>query len=85
MKSRSHRLARLALALLAVAGFVAPLAEREADQVVQTAGSGQVAIATAPGPVVVSVERREWKNLELPVERALTGERRFLLNRAWLL
>ena len=85
----STLLTRLALALLAVLGFVAPLAAPEADRVVQTAGG-------KPAPVAP----REVTHAAEPQKRAVTvpnscitwvscahvesSARRYLLNRAWL-
>ena len=78
---------RLALALLALAGFVAPVAERELDGVVQTSRATRAAPAEE---LVVEVQtlaaavpsRREplsWTPFHG------NSEPRYLLHRAWLL
>ena len=82
-------LSRLALALLAVMGFVAPVCAREADGVVQTAGrvkqatlQAQVAAELslpAPAPLPARAQARGLTT------RAEAGSKRYLLNRAWLI
>lgn len=81
-------LTRLALALLAVLGFVAPLSAAEGDSVVQTAGGKpapgtrrEVVVAAAPAEVEGDAPLPVTSLPRLSVERVA---RRYLLNRAWL-
>ena len=81
-------LSRLALALLAVVGFVAPLAAPEADRVVQTSGGKPV--QAAPREVALAAAEGSAREVPLPkVEQAPSprvrlSARRSLLNHAWL-
>ena len=89
MRRSSTLLTRLALALLAVLGFVAPLASPEADRVVQTVGGKPSAVETheTSTPPLARVEREEGPSQE-PVwlaQAAAPVSRRYLLHRAWLL
>jgi hypothetical protein len=78
---------RLALTLLALAGFVAPAAERELDGVVQTSRATRAAPAEAsavevqalPAPVASRGEPLSWTPFHG------NSARRYLLHRAWLL
>ena len=89
VRRSSTLLTRLALALLAVLGFVAPLATPEADRVVQTVTGKPSTVETheASAPAVVegapgALPRREpvlFAQAPSPVSR------RYLLHRAWLL
>lgn len=88
MKStRSTGWCRLGLALLAVAGFVAPLAQREADGVVQTAGGTTAAVvspaAIAQTPTLSRGERES--RASPPHEREAPDGPRWLRHRALLL
>ena len=90
MRRSSTLLTRLALALLAVLGFVAPLAAPEADRVVQTVGGKpSVAVETheASTPPLVQDERTARPALEpvLLARAAAPVSKRYLLHRAWLL
>ncbi len=83
----STLLCRLAIALLAVMGFVAPLAQPEADGVVQTAAGRPVAVVS-PRAVSSEVEAEpaayvQRASLQAPVVRP--AGRRWLLHRALLL
>lgn len=81
-------LSRLALALLAVLGFVAPLAVPEAARVVQTAGGKPVQVA--PREVALAAAEVSAREVPLPkVEQAPSprvelSARRYLLTHAWL-
>ena len=80
-------LSRLALVLLAVAGFVAPLPSREADGVVQTAAVQRAAVAS-PSAVASEVEVEPVacaKRASLQAQVVRPAGRRFLLHRALLL
>ena len=86
---RASRLSRLALALLALWGFVAPLAP-ERDRVAQTSGAGarnEVAVQRAGVarrvPVAAVAAAPVYPAGPLLAERA--PARRYLLHRAWLL
>jgi hypothetical protein len=88
VRRSSTLLTRLALALLAVLGFVAPLAAREADGVVQTAGGkpsevepreASRAVDTVEHETLPRLELATWAQAPAPVSR------RYLLHRAWLL
>lgn len=92
MKRRgsSTLLTRLALALLAVLGFVAPLSTAEGDRVVQTAGGKPSPVGHQEvAPAAVPAARA---SLEVPLPcftcvaspRVGVTARRYLLNRAWL-
>ena len=82
-------LSRLALALLAVMGFVAPVSVREADGVVQTArrdekAQRRVEVAEelsrkAPTPIPARAPTGDFTT------RAEAGSKRYLLHRAWLI
>ena len=89
MRRSSTLLTRLALALLAVLGFVAPLAAPEADRVVQTVGGKPSAVETheASAPPLVQHERAERPALEpvMLARAAAPVSKRYLLHRAWLL
>jgi hypothetical protein len=84
----------LALALLAMAGFVAPLAEREADGVVQTSGASGARVRAQPSPrlepaaleTTVFETTRVFETPEPAVTPAAAASlRRYLLHRAWLI
>ncbi len=91
MRRRSSTLlSRLALTLLALAGFVAPAAERELDGVVQTrratptapaeaAAEWAVEVQALPAPEVSRGEALSWTPFHG------NSQRRYLLHRAWLL
>lgn len=87
-RGSSTWLSRLALALLAVLGFVAPLAAPEADRVVQTSGGKPVQVA--PREVVIAAAEVSAREIPVPkVEQAPSPRvgfiaRRYLLNHAWL-
>ncbi len=88
MKPSSTKSTRLALALLALAGFAAPAAERELDGVVQT--SGDRPRAHAAELVSPQVQRDDAPTLRsadtLPPALASRALRSlYLLHRAWLL
>ena len=89
MRRSSTLLTRLALALLAVLGFVAPLAVHEADGVVQTAGGKPSAVETqeSNGSTVVITAHtdRPWSEPVLFAQAPAVHARRYLLHRAWLL
>jgi hypothetical protein len=90
VRRSSTLLTRLALALLAVLGFVAPLATPEADRVVQTVGGKPSAVETqqqASTPRRAAVVRGQPAPLEpvLHAQSAAPVSRRYLLHRAWLL
>ncbi len=87
---RASMLSRLALALLALWGFVAPLAP-ERDRVAQTCGAGagarkleaqpagvqpRITLAAVPRGVAVPPAARPFE---------VQTSRRYLLHRAWLL
>lgn len=87
--SSSTLLTRLALALLAVLGFVAPLSAVEGDRVVQTTGGKPSPEAkveqrhSPPAPTALPSSTPLQASRTLPrVERSA---RRYLLHRAWLL
>ena len=89
-RSSSTLLTRLALALLAVLGFVAPLSAPEGDRVVQTAGGKpspvvrpEVVRAAVAGPLA-SAEAPLPSCTVLASSRAGEPARRYLLHRAWL-
>ena len=77
-------LSRLALALLAVTGFVAPLAEREVDQQGQTAGRleqvDQVEFIEDSEP-----RQRARSISKIFVAPLAQTSRRYLLHHAWLI
>jgi hypothetical protein len=83
----STLLSRLALALLALAGFVAPAAERELDGVVQTSRATRAApaeerageVQALPAPEAPRCAPASWNPFHG------NAERRYLLHRAWLL
>jgi hypothetical protein len=79
---------RLALALLAVAGFAAPIAAREADRVVQTTG-GERERPTAPAALAERSDPGAVPAAPAPVgvfvAREAAGQRRYLLHRAFLI
>ena len=89
MRRSSTLLTRLALALLAVLGFVAPLATPEADRVVQTVGGKPSEVVTheASGAARGRVERTGVSLLRpvLQAQAQAPRSRRYLLHRAWLL
>ena len=88
MRRSSTLLTRLALALLAVLSFVAPLAVHEADGVVQTAGGKPSAVETHESnasPLVTAQSDRPWRAPVLLAQAPAGHARRYLLNRAWLL
>lgn len=89
VRRSSTLLTRLALALLAVLGFVAPLATPEADRVVQTVGGKPSAGETheTSTPRLARVERAESPAPQpvLQPQAAAPVSRRYLLHRAWLL
>lgn len=87
---RSFLLTRLALALLAVLGFSAPLAAPEGDRVVQTGGGKphevpplQSSAAHLRGTPALRVEAVGTSLVAKPDSAQLTP--RYLLHRAWLL
>lgn len=88
-RGSSTLLTRLALALLAVLGFVAPLALREVARVEQTAGARRGPVAprevsmAALEPAVVAAVSNHHPIAE-PAGREERAARRYLLNRAWL-
>lgn len=82
---------RLALALLAVLGFAAPLVMRQVDPVAQTCGAGP-----AKEEETASTERTPRRALAVaraslpppaagPTPPVVEPQRRYLLHRAWLL
>jgi hypothetical protein len=88
--SRSTFLSRLALALLAVLGFVAPLAP-ERDRVVQTSGAGRPdqpeatprALPATP-PALPRTRPTEARRSIHPRPTPLITPHKYLLHRAWL-
>ncbi|MDP1821738.1 MAG: hypothetical protein Q8L48_00780 [Archangium sp.] len=89
MRRSSSLLSRLALALLALMGFVAPLAAVEADRVVQTAGA-QPSPSEAPEARVepAAFPTRAWTRGSASFRRVgaeAASSRRYLLHRAWLI
>ncbi len=89
-RGSSTLLTRLALALLAVLGFVAPLSAAEGDRVVQTVGGKPAPLAAEevrPAALARSGLVAGAAPLHLTVRpggpRGLTA-RRYLLHRAWL-
>lgn len=90
--SSSTLLTRLALALLAVLGFVAPLAMPEGDRVVQTAGGKPSDAPAARGEVEPAPAAAALAEVAAPPPplTMLSGARggitarRYLLHRAWL-
>ena len=89
MRRSSTLLTRLALALLAVLGFVAPLAVPEGDRVVQIAGGKPSAVetheASAPAVVALEAEGAPPSPAVLVARGPEVSARRYLLHRAWLL
>lgn len=83
----STLLTRLALALLAVLGFVAPLSTVEGERVVQTTGgkpSPEVKVRQrSPAPTAFETNAPLQAARRLP--RVELAARRYLLHRAWLL
>ena len=88
-RGSSTLLTRLALALLAVLGFVAPLSAPEGDRVVQTAGGKPSPVPAARQEVVTAVAPAALASVAVP-RPALSSvgvvvtARRYLLHRAWL-
>jgi hypothetical protein len=89
-------MSRLALALLALAGFAAPAAQRELDGVVQTSRAPRAVESSAPATavieseVVVEVQALPAPSPSAPRAHAASpfigsSARRYLLHRAWLL
>lgn len=90
MRSSSTLLTRLALALLAVLGFVAPLAAGEVNRVVQTAGGKPSAVeideaSPAPGVALETADVVPPAPAKLLARGPAASSRRYLLHRAWLL
>ena len=85
MRRSSTLLTRLALALLAVLGFVAPLSEREADGVVQTTGGPQSAAQAVESRARLETDVRVFPQPRLPGPGPEQRSRRYLLHRAWLI
>jgi hypothetical protein len=87
----STLLTRLALALLAVMGFVAPLSAMEVDRVVQTVGGKPSAARetreafAARAPASAPAEVEFFPSAPLPEQRSAEVARRYLLHRAWLI
>lgn len=79
---------RLALALLALGGFAAPVEAPEPDRVVQAAG-GKPSARVAPVEPRVFAAALPAPALPLPApvlgQREEGGQRRYLQHRAWLL
>jgi len=84
---RAALLSRLAIALLAVLGFSAPVVDRQVDEVVQTATRRPERAQPAPlllvAPQALVVEARPAA--QVVVERPSTARRRYLEHRAWLI
>jgi hypothetical protein len=91
VRRSSTLLTRLALAALAISGFVAPLATAEVDRVAQTVG-GRVMEPRRHEQAPATVAAREDLRPPMstaravrPVEPGAEGCRRYLLHRAWLI
>lgn len=89
MRRSSSLLTRLALGLLAVTGFAAPLPVRQVDPVAQTCGAGPSTpeVLRAPARPRLAVLFPAAPTLETapPAPRAPEPLRRYLLHRAWLI
>jgi hypothetical protein len=85
---RAAFFSRLALALLAVLGFSAPVVERQVDAVVQT--TTRRSERTQPAPLV-QVEAQPLAAVAAPADAPLvvdppsSARRRYLEHRAWLI
>jgi hypothetical protein len=91
VRRSSTLLTRLALAALALSGFVAPLVTAEVDRVVQTVG-GRVTEPRrdeqAPATAAAREDARPPRSTAQavrPMEPGAEGCRRYLLHRAWLI
>ena len=91
VRRSSTLLTRLALAALAICGFVAPLVTPEVDRVVQTVG-GRVSEPRRHEQAPATVAAREDPRRPTPAAQAVRpvepgpeGCRRYLLHRAWLI
>lgn len=88
VRRSSSLLSRLALALLALMGFVAPLSAVETDRVVQTDG-GRPSPVEELGQVELAGERSVVSADEATFPRLHRGptevSRRYLLHGAWLI
>ena len=86
-RTRATLVCRLALALLAVAGFVAPLAQRETDGVVQPAGGTTAAVVSPPTVALTpTLSRGERESRASPPnEQVAPDGPRWLRHRALLL
>ena len=84
---RASLLSRLALALLALTGFVAPLSAMEVDRVVQTTGGKPSAHQTQEHHRGAPRLREVPRLSRAPRFTSRHDEvaRRYLMNRAWLL
>ena len=86
MRRSSSLLSRLALALLALMGFVAPLSAMEVDRVVQTTGARPAAVEVAEATIELAVASEPPSPASpAPSREVEHSARRYLLHCAWLI
>ena len=86
MRRSSSLLSRLALALLALMGFVAPLSAMEVDRVVQTTGAKPaMVVEVAEATIELAVANEPPRASAAPGGEVEHSARRYLLHCAWLI
>ena len=85
MRRSSSLLSRLALALLALMGFVAPLSAMEVDRVVQTTGAKPAMVEVAEATIELAVANEPPRASAAPGGEVEHSARRYLLHCAWLI